>query len=95
MEQIKFELIKAEFKGIRVGNFTYELYLERGVYDLFVSDDSKSDPENPLKPLMFRLTARKFETINEIVNKYKPEEFFEKEKIEEIRNLYGVECGIW
>jgi hypothetical protein len=94
MKRIEFELAKAEFKGIRIGNYDYELYFDEA-YDLFVSDNSKSDPECPNRPLTFRLRSRKFETILEIVNKYKPEEFFVKEKIEEIESYYGVECGIW
>jgi hypothetical protein len=97
MEKIKFELRKAEYKGVSVdnNNFTYELYLEYGVYDLFVIDNTKSDPEDPYRPLIFKLRARKSETVNEIVSRYKPEEFFMREKIEEIQSLYDVECGIW
>jgi hypothetical protein len=95
MEKIKFELAKAEFKGVIVDHYSYELYFDGTFYDLFVSDDTKSDPENPYKPLTFRIRARRFETISNIVNRYKPEEFFKKEKMDEIEDYYGVLCGIW
>jgi hypothetical protein len=94
MEKIEFKLKKAEFKGIRIGNYDYELYFDEA-YDLFIADNSRSDPECEHKPLTFRLRAYKLEIINDIVNKYKPEEFFMKDKIEEIQSLYDVECGIW